>query len=108
MRVGHKIARYTGGVLLAMLPSAVPAQEPTAKPLAALISDLSGEVSVTAAPKGAAVRAQRFDALFVGASVETGPSGRAEIVLAGGQRFELSARAKATIAEKNLTSTSGP
>src|SRR5687767_11457488 len=102
MRVGHKIARYTGAVLLAMLPSAVQVQRLTATPLAALISDLSGEVSVRATAKRVAVRAERFDALSVGAIVETGRSGRAVIVLAGGQRFELHANAKATIAENNL------
>lgn len=108
MRVGKQIAQCTGAVLLAMLQSSVSAQEPASRPLAALISDISGDVSVTSKPGGAVTKAQRFDAIPLGALVVTGASGRAEIVLAGGQRFELRAKARATIAEKSLTARSGP
>jgi hypothetical protein len=108
MSVGEWIARCTGVFLVVAIPCSASAQGSASKSLAALISDLSGEVSVTQKPGGALTKAQRFDAIPLGATVETGPSARAEIVLAGGQRFELGAKARGTIAEKHLTSTSGP
>ncbi len=108
MRVDSWFARCMGAVLLGVLPYSVWAQVPAPKPLAALISDLAGVVSVKPAAAGVTARAQRFDALPVGAILEVGPDARAEIVLAGGQRFELGPKARATIAAKRLTSTSGP
>ena len=108
MRVGKWIVRCTGAVLLGALSCPVWAQEAAPKPLAALISDLSGEASITPAPGAAAGNARRFDAIVVGATLATGPRSRAEIVLAGGQRFELGPNARATIAAKQLTSPSGP
>jgi hypothetical protein len=109
MRIGKWMAAGTGAVLLGALSCGpVSAQEPASRPLAALISELSGEASIIPAPAGADGKAHRFDAIAVGATLETGPQSRAVIVLAGGQRFELGAKARATIAAKQLTSTSGP
>lgn len=108
MLVGRWIAQCTGAVVIGALSWSVSAQDPASKPLAALISDLSGEVLMKSTLAGAATKAQRFDAITAGTTIEVGADSRAEIVLAGGQRFELRAKARATIAEKNLTSTSGP
>jgi hypothetical protein len=103
-----KIVLVAQSVLLGAVPGAVRAQEPSSRPLAALISTLAGEVQVRIKPGAAAARAQRFDAIAVGSILETGPESRAEIVLAGGQRFALGPKARATVAAKQLTATSGP
>ena len=108
MRLAKLIAHCAGAVLLGALPYSVWAQDPAAKPLAALISDLTGEVSLKSPAAGPATKAQRFDAIPVGTTLEVGPGARAEIVLAGGQRFEFGPKARATITARQLTSTSGP
>jgi hypothetical protein len=46
--------------------------------------------------------------MAIGATLAVGPGSRAEIVLAGGQRFELGPKARATIAATQLASASGP
>ena len=87
---------------------AVVAQESASKPVAGLVSELSGEASIVLTPGGKSVRAQRFDTIAVGAIFATGPKSHAVIVLAGGQRFELGANARATITVTQLASRSGP
>jgi hypothetical protein len=83
-------------------------QQSASKPIAGLISELSGEASIRSSAGAKAGSAQRFAAIDIGTIVATGPKSRAVIVLAGGQRFELGSNARATIAATRLTATSGP
>ena len=83
------------------------AQVARAQSSAALVSDLTGSASIqSTTPK--AVPVERFDAIAVGVVIEVGPDSRVTLVLAGGKRFELGPRARATIAVDRLTSLSGP
>lgn len=108
MRCGKWTVQCTAVVLATLSCPAAWGQEPAAKPIAALISELSGAASIRATPDAGAGIAQRFDAMAVGATLEIAPQSRAVIVLAGGQRFELGPNARATIAATRLTSPSGP
>jgi hypothetical protein len=108
MPVSKWIVPCTAALVLGALSCPVWTQERTSKPIAALISDLSGKATVTATSPGGTSNAQRFDAIEIGATLEIGAESRAVIVLAGGQRFELGPKARATIATKHLASASGP
>jgi hypothetical protein len=108
MRFGKGTVLATAVVLGALARCSVWGQESASKPIAGLISELSGGASIRPTDGAGGGRAQRFDTIAVGAILEIGPQSRAVIVLSGGQRFELGPNARATIAEKHLTSTSGP
>ncbi|MEO7271057.1 MAG: hypothetical protein ABIX28_23450 [Vicinamibacterales bacterium] len=85
--------------------SPVQGQDTPPKPVAALISELSGDASIEASPRRPA---RRFDTIAAGQTVRTGPNARCVLVLMSGQRFELGPGARATIAGDRLTPTSGP
>ena len=108
MHVRKLIVLCMGAILLGALSRPAWTQEPASTPIAALISELSGTASITSTPAAGTNNARRFDAIDVGATLETGPESRAVIVLAGGRRFALGPKARATIAAKHLAAASGP
>lgn len=92
--------------LVLLMP--VHAQERGAPPLAALVSDLTGTVTVRASGTGDARALQRFDALVPGNTLEVGRDSTCLVVLASGQRYELGPAARATLEATRLVRTSGP
>jgi hypothetical protein len=81
---------------------------PAGEKRAALISELAGTASVRAHNPDAPSAVERFTAIGDGAILEVGPDSRAVVVLAGGKRFVLGARARATVHADRLVSTAGP
>jgi hypothetical protein len=109
MRSHQSLAGYLATALCgAVCWGAVSAQEAAPRPLAAIISELSGGAAMRATPPAPRSQAQRFDALPLGATLELGAGARGVLVLAGGRRFALGPNARVTIATNQLTSTSGP
>jgi hypothetical protein len=109
MTVGRQIRIIIAALLCIGSPChAAWSQETRAQPLAGLISDLLGEASILSPGEQSAKKASRFDAIVPGATLEVGENARVVIVLAGGRRFELGAKARATITAAELASTSGP
>jgi hypothetical protein len=103
------MARWIATILSGAVSGGVVwAQEPASQPIAALISELSGEAGIRSSPSASRGQAQRFDALPLGATLELGSRSHGVLVLAGGRRFALGPNARATIAANQLTSTSGP
>ena len=90
---------------LSGLPVLAQAAGPTA--VAGLISELSGQASIGPGRSDLG-KARRFDTLSDGQTLKMADHSRAVVVLAGGRRFELGSKARATVAADGLTATSGP
>jgi hypothetical protein len=65
-------------------------------PAAAVLASVEGNVTVTS-PEGRAVKAQVFDWLKTGTSLETAAGSRAVVVLANGKRYQVAERSRAII-----------
>ena len=97
MSIRRRLLVGSAAVALATLPwLQARAQGPGSKVLAGLISELSGVATIRPAPGAATAKAERFDGIFEGGTLELGPQSRVLLVLAGGQRFELGSYARAS------------
>ncbi len=109
MTIG-RLMRISAALLIcgALTARATTAQDAGSREIVGLISELSGPASITSQPSRSPEKAQRFDAIVVGATLEMGPESRGTIVLVDGRRFELGPDARAALGVTGLASSSGP
>jgi hypothetical protein len=85
-----------------------PASAENAQPAVAIVSTVTGSASIIPSPGAPSAVLHPFDSIPDGARIEAGPGSAVTVVLGNGKRYELGAKARATLNDDGLTRTVGP